>query len=210
MLKIGLTGGIGSGKTTVAKLFADYGSPVIDADLIAHQLVVPGQPALKLIQQAFGDGIINADHTLNRTKLGDIIFHDHAQKLKLEAILHPMIRQAITQQISQLSSPYCLIAIPLLIENQMENLVDRILVIDCPESLQIERVSSRDLMPLAKIKAIMASQASRSLRLSKANDVIENTSPECRLAEQVKKLHNLYLSLSASQDNLACEHQNHL
>ncbi len=132
MLKIGLTGGIGCGKSTVAGIFADLNIPVLDADQIAHRLVEKGQPALARIQQEFGASILNPDGSLNRQHLREIVFSDLKQKQKLESILHPLIYKTLQAELEQLVAPYCLISIPLLFETDMMHLVDRILVIDCP------------------------------------------------------------------------------
>ncbi len=197
MLKIGLTGGIGCGKTTVARLFAELGSPVIDADQIAHELVAKGQPALKQIDQQFDAGILNPDGSLNRSRLREIVFSDPAQKQKLESILHPLVYQAIQTELERLNAPYCIIAIPLLFETNMTHFVDRVLVVDCPVETQIARVRKRDQLSLERIQSIIDSQVSRDVRKSHADDLIDNSESDYRLAEQVKKLHNLYLSLSA-------------
>jgi len=199
MLKIGLTGGIGSGKTTIARLFAELAIPVIDADEIAHQLVEKGQPALTEITQRFGPDIRNADGTLNRAYLGDLVFSDNKKKQQLEAILHPLVYQSIESEVAKLNSPYCIICIPLLIETNMTASVDRILAVDCPVEIQMERVRTRDGLALKKIEAIIASQVSRTARIAIADDLIDNSKTESGLAEQVKKLHNLYLHL-AHQD----------
>jgi dephospho-CoA kinase len=196
MLKIGLTGGIGCGKTTVSKLFEQLNIPVIDADTLAHQLVEVGQPALKEIVLAFGSDILNLDGSLNRKKLGQLIFSDRQQKQKLETILHPEIYQAIQTAIKSLNLPYCIISIPLLFETNMIDLVDRILVIDCPVESQIERVQKRDGLPLAQIQAIIDSQVSRIYRKTHAHDLIDTSKTNDKLAETVKKLHNSYLCLS--------------
>ncbi|RIZ69566.1 MAG: dephospho-CoA kinase [Methylococcales bacterium] len=196
MLKIGLTGGIGCGKTTVSKLFEQLNIPVIDADTIAHQLVEVGQPALKEIVLAFGSDILNVDGSLNRKKLGQFIFADNQQKQKIEAILHPLIYQAIQSALIHINSAYCIISIPLLFETNMIDLVDRILVIDCPAESQIERVRKRDGMPLAQIQAIINSQVSQTYRITHAHDLIDTSKANDKLAETVKKLHNSYLSLS--------------
>lgn len=199
MLKIGLTGGIGSGKTTVARLFAELDIPIIDADEIAHQLVEKDQPALSLIAQNFGSDILTADGTLNRAYLSDLVFSDSKKKQQLEAILHPLVYQSIESAVEKLNSPYCIICIPLLIETDMTPSVDRVLAVDCPVEIQIERVRNRDSLPLEKILAIIASQVSRTARIAIADDLIDNSKTESGLAEQVKKLHNLYLHL-AHQD----------
>lgn len=198
MLKIGLTGGIGCGKTTVARLFAELGSPVIDADRIAHELVVKGQPALEQIQRQFGAGILDPDGSLNRPRLRDIVFSNPAQRQKLEAILHPLVYQTIQAEIEKMNAPYCIIAIPLLFETDMAHFVDRVLVVDCPVEIQIARVQQRDHLTVETIQSILDSQVSRAFRKSHADDLIDNSVSDYGLAEQVKKLHNLYLSLSAS------------
>ncbi|NOT12590.1 MAG: dephospho-CoA kinase [Methylococcaceae bacterium] len=196
MLKIGLTGGIGCGKSTVARLFAELNIPVIDADEIAHQLVEKGQPALTRITNAFGPSVLTDEGTLNRSHLKDLIFSDNRNKQTLEAILHPLIYQSIQSTTEKLSAPYCIICIPLLIETEKTESVDRILVVDCPVETQIARVQSRDHLSDEKIQAIIANQVSRAVRISKADDIIDNSEMEYGLAESVKKLHNLYLSLS--------------
>jgi dephospho-CoA kinase len=198
MLKIGLTGGIGSGKTTVARLFAELNAPVIDADEIAHQLVEKGKPALNMIIAQFGPTILLEDGSLNRSKLKNFIFSNSNNKQKLEAILHPLIFQSIQIAVEGFNTPYCIISIPLLIETKSTASVDRVLVVDCPVETQIERVKIRDHLSLDKIQLILANQASRTERLSQSDDIINNSEIESVLAEQVKKLHNLYLSLSAS------------
>jgi len=205
MLKIGLTGGIGCGKTTVAKAFELLKIPVIDADEIAHQLVAIGQPALAQIQQEFGAAIFSPDDSLNRKKLKELIFSDPKQKQKLESILHPLVYQSIQTELKQLDSPYCIICIPLLFETNMTRFVDRVLVVDCPVETQIERVRKRDNMTMERIQSIIDSQVSRTFRKAQANDLIDNSEIDDRLAEDVKKLHNLYLSLSACRDKLVCE-----
>jgi len=200
MLKVGLTGGIGCGKTTVAKVFAQLNIPVVDADEIAHRLVEKGQPALDQIQQEFGTDILNPDGALNRKKLSERIFSDLKQKQKLESILHPLIYKTIQSEIEQLNAPYCILCIPLLFETDMVHFVDRVLVVDCPVEMQIERVKNRDHLPIERIQSIINNQISRESRKEKADDLIDNSVTNYRLAEQVKKLHNLYLSLSDHQD----------
>ncbi len=200
MLKIGLTGGIGCGKSTVTQIFTALGVPVLDADQIAHRLVEKGQPALGQIQQAFGLAILNPDGTLNRGRLRELVFSDTCQKQKLEAILHPLVYKTIETRLEQLLAPYCVISVPLLFETNMAYFFDRILVIDCPVELQIDRVKARDHLSVERIQTIIDSQVPRASRKAKADDLIDNSDTNYRLAEQVKKLHNLYLSLCACQD----------
>ncbi|MBL1262843.1 dephospho-CoA kinase [Candidatus Methylomicrobium oryzae] len=210
MLKVGLTGGIGCGKTTVSNLFAERGVPILDADQAARELTEKGQPALDRIREAFGMQVFNPDGSLNRLQLKKLIFADAGKKQQLEAILHPMILAALAAKAERLDVPYCILSIPLLFESKLEPFVDRILVVDCPLELQIERVSRRDKLDLKVIRAIIDSQVSRDYRRKHADDLLDNSQADNPLAEQVKKLHNLYLSLSPCQHKLTCDQQNHL
>ncbi len=196
MLKVGLTGGIGCGKSTAADIFAQLGVPVLDADKIARDLVAPGQSALLHITQIFGTDILNADGTLNRPCLRERVFSDPAQKLKLEAILHPLIYNTLQIESAKLTAPYCILCIPLLFESGGTDFIDRIVVVDCPEASQIARVKQRDQLGDETIRAIMVSQSSRPYRIAHADDVLDNSGSNGKLAEQIKKLHNLYISLS--------------
>ena len=198
MLEIGLTGGIGCGKSTVTALFKQLNVPVIDADDIAHQLVTVGQPALSLIQQQFGHHCLNADGSLNRNVLRELVFSHPEQKQILEAIIHPLVYQTIQVQIASFTTPYCIISIPLLFETNKADFVNRVLVIDCPIAIQIERVQKRDNLTVKRVQSIIDSQVSRAFRIAHADDVIDNTQTNTELAQQVEKLHNLYLSLSSS------------
>ena len=205
MLKIGLTGGIGSGKSTVSTLFEQLNVPVIDADIISHQLVAIGQPALTHIKQTFGVDILEVDGSLNRKKLREIVFSNPIEKQKLEAIMHPLVYESIQTAMSHLTAAYCMISIPLLFEANMTSLVDRILVVDCSVEQQIERLLKRDNMTTERIQSIIDSQISRNFRHSNAHDLIDNTGSNDKLAEHVKTLHNFYLSISICQDTLVCE-----
>ncbi|MDQ7090049.1 MAG: dephospho-CoA kinase [Methylococcales bacterium] len=205
MLTIGLTGGIGSGKSTVSALFEGFNVPVIDADIIAHQLVSKGQPTLKILAQTFGTEIINVDNALNRARLKQIIFSNAQKKKQLENILHPLIYQQIERQQQRLKAAYCIISIPLLIETAKTEFIDRILVVDCALEIQIARIKQRDKLNDVDIDAIIASQASREERLAVADDVIDNSTRTLQLRPQVEKLHTLYLLLSSTQDTLICE-----
>jgi dephospho-CoA kinase len=196
VLKVGLTGGIGCGKTTVADFFTRFSVPIIDADTIARKLVAPGQAALLQIQQIFGTDVFNADGTLNRAGLGKIVFNDSQKKQQLEQIIHPLVYQTIQQEIDKLNVAYCIISIPLLFETKMTHVVDRILVVDCPVETQIERVKKRDNLSEQHILAIINSQVSHAFRNANADDVIDNSNTNDRLAEEIERLHNFYLTLS--------------
>lgn len=203
MLKIGLTGGIGCGKSTVAQLFLDLGVPIIDADEIAKRLVRPGQPALLQIQRVFGDNILTEDGQLDRPALRALIFSQPMLKQQLEAILHPLIYQTIALNVEALAQQnviYCIICLPLLFETEGVASVDRILVVDCALEQQINRVMARDKQQKAEVERIIANQVARDYRLSHADDVIDNSNTDDTLAERVKKLHNLYLSISKSRN----------
>ncbi|MDP3010548.1 MAG: dephospho-CoA kinase [Methylococcales bacterium] len=197
MLKVGLTGGIGCGKSTVTTLFKQLNVPVLDADEIARQVVAVGQPALLLIQQSFGSDSVNADGSLNRDFIRELVFTDPEQKKKLEAIIHPLVYQTIQADLATLNAPYCILSIPLLFEVNRADFVDRVLVIDCPVATQIERVQKRDNLSPERVQSIIDSQVSRAFRLAHAEDIIDNTQSNAELAQQVEKLHNLYLSLSS-------------
>jgi dephospho-CoA kinase len=198
MLKIGLTGGIGCGKSTVAGLFAAYGIPVVDADAIARALVEPGRPALQELQKSFGPNIVDNQGVLNRAALRELVFADPGKKKQLEAILHPRIYEEIQRLLATLNCAYAILCIPLLLETGMQQFVDRIAVVDCPESAQIERVKKRDGFPENTIRAIMQMQVSRQQRLAAADDIIDNSGIATELAQQIEKLHNLYLTLRTS------------
>jgi len=201
MLVIGLTGGIGSGKSTVAKLFASLGIEIIDADLIARNVVTPNSPALAEIITHFGTDIINDDKGLNRSKLRQLIFENEADRKWLEQLLHPLIREKIKEAIQNVQSAYCIVAIPLLLESTPNPLIERILVIDAPEQLQIERSVQRDGCTAEDVQAIMKTQVSRKQRLSAADEVIQNDSDLASLKKQIDELHQLYLQMARSEPN---------
>lgn len=196
MLVVGLTGGIGCGKTTVAKKFLALGIPVIDTDEISHALTAQGGAAIPLLQQAFGAGIFKTDGALNRPALRALMLSDAKAKAQLEDILHPMIHNEVKQRLSQTRAAYALVVIPLLIETgAYAAMLDRVLVVDCSEATQMERVLSRGGWGHEEIRAIMARQVDRKTRLEHADDVIDNEGNEAKLAEQVVVLHQQYLSL---------------
>ncbi len=190
-LKIGLTGGIATGKSTVSKQFAKLGVPIIDADEIAHALVEPGEPALRLIIQTYGSKMLQSDGRLNRAKLREKIFADEQERKRLEAILHPRIRQVIQEQVAQVQEPICLLSIPLLLETQHKYKVDRILVVDCSPNLQRKRLLTRDIS-LVQIEEILKAQTNRTARLAKADDVIYNDSDFDNLQQQIDALYQKY------------------
>lgn len=196
VLRVGLTGGIGSGKSTVCRLFSDIGVPVIDADEIAHQLTGPGQPAQRLIAGAFGPRVLTDTDELNRLYLRDLVFSDQTARNKLENILHPLIFGEIDRRIKLLDHPYCIICIPLLIEKHAQNKVDRVLVIDTPEEQQFLRACERDNTDRKNILKIMQTQTTRARRLAEADDIIHNDSDLGSLKMQVITLHETYNKIS--------------
>lgn len=197
MFIIGLTGGIGSGKSTVADRFARLGVPVIDTDAIARELTAPGGAALALIHEAFGDAVICADGTLDRAALRRLVFADSSARLRLEAILHPRIRHAVEGAIATLHAPYVLVVIPLLVETGgYRDLLNRVLVVDCPEPMQIERVMARSGLTHDEVVAVIAAQAGRAERLAAADDVIINAGSAEALATEVEALNGRYRALA--------------
>ncbi len=196
MLIVALTGGIGSGKSTVADEFAKLGIPIVDTDVIARQLVTVGSPAYQEIVAAFGPSILTDDKQLNRRKLREVIFNHPEQRLRLEQILHPRIRQAVEAQITQLDSEYCIVVIPLLTEKGSYPFVDRILLVNAEPEQQIQRSMARDKQSREQIERIMASQSNREQRLAMADDIIDNSTGLVALEQQVRKLHHKYRTLS--------------
>lgn len=196
MLVVGLTGGIGSGKSSVAALFAERGVPVIDADVIARDLTQPGKPAFAAIVKHFGEQIVLPDGSLDRAGLRQIIFSDVNNRLWLEHLLHPQIRDEMSRQIKTIHAPYCIAVIPLLLEVEFYSFINRILVVDTPEHIQLERVTQRDNSPVIQIEAILKAQAKRQDRLARAHDVIVNDGELTDLVPQVEKLHEKYLYMA--------------
>lgn len=195
-LRIGLTGGIGSGKSKVAEIFASLGVPVIDADLVAREVVEPGTPALAEVAAAFGPGVLGPDGRLDRARLRTRIFADDTARTRLEAILHPRIRARMEALARAADAEYCLLVIPLLVERGQRKLVDRVLVVDAPEPLQVERVCARDGVTPEAARAIIRTQAPRAVRLAAADDVVRNTGAEARLRREVEALHHRYRRLA--------------
>ena len=191
-----LTGGIASGKSAVSACFEKLGTPVVDTDIIAREVVEPGSPALERIAGELGAGFLDADGKLNRSKLRQAIFSDPELKSRLETILHPLIGKEVLQQVKQLDSPYCIIVIPLYAESSAYAWIDRVLVVDVIEDTQIERVMARDGISREQARAILNAQASRQDRLALADDILDNSGDLSELPEKVKALHEKYLSLA--------------
>ncbi|TVT58537.1 MAG: dephospho-CoA kinase [Sedimenticola thiotaurini] len=196
MLVIGLTGGIGCGKTAVTDCFTSLGVPVIDADTVAREVVLPGQPALQAIAEKFGPEAITSEGSLNRNWLREHIFSDAGAKRELEAILHPRIRAEMRRQLSEVEGSYAIFSIPLLLETGQDKTVDRILVVDCDPELQISRVTQRDDASESQTRAIIATQIDRKSRLTAADDIITNNGSLSELRPQVEALHQKYLNLA--------------
>jgi dephospho-CoA kinase len=196
---LGLTGGIGSGKSAAAQCFVDLGVHLVDADNAARWVVESGRPALAQIAEHFGEGVLQADGTLNRGALRELIFNDPQQRVWLEGLLHPLIREEIRQYLARAESPYAILVSPLLLETTQHQMVQRVLVIDVPEAVQIERTVFRDKTNEAQVRAILNAQASREERLSRADDVIVNDRDPIWLRSEVERLHHFYLTLRGGQ-----------
>ena len=196
ILHIGLTGGIASGKSTVARLFGAHGVPIIDTDQIARDVVEPGQPPLERLVERFGTGILTPDGHLDRPKLREIVFSDPMARADLEALTHPAIGSAVEARSAAAGGPYQILVIPLLVEKGLGARVERVLVVDCPEEMQIDRLQARDGSTLEQARAILNAQTSRAARLKAAHDVILNESDIAALEEQVSALHKHYLQLA--------------
>ncbi|MDR9437867.1 MAG: dephospho-CoA kinase, partial [Thiohalophilus sp.] len=193
-----LTGGIGSGKSTVADAFARHGVPIIDTDVIARELASPGEPALAEIVEHFGDEVITPDGRLDRSRLREKIFANPAQRQTLEQILHPRIREEVRRRIDTLQAPYCLVVIPLFTETGDYPFVDRVLVVDADEDIRIRRTMARDRLSREQVEQILASQSSRAERLALADDVVDNSNKPDGLMEQIDRLHQKYLALAGT------------
>ncbi|HDY7773670.1 TPA: dephospho-CoA kinase [Vibrio vulnificus] len=196
-LVIGLTGGIASGKTTVANLFQQhFAIDIIDADIVARQVVAPGSAGLAAIVDHFGADILTREGELDRGQLRQRIFAHAEEKQWLNALLHPMIRRKMIEDLAQVSSPYALLVVPLLVENQLQTLCDRVLVVDVEEKTQLQRTMDRDGVDEQQVRAILKAQASRHERLALADDVIKNESKDQDLLQQITDLHQKYLAMS--------------
>lgn len=200
MYVVAITGGIGSGKTTVANQFAAFGIEVVDADVIAREVVEPGTPALAAIAGHFGAQILGADGTLDRRALRERIFNHPEEKQWLNALLHPLIRSEMLRQCAAASSAYCLLVVPLLVENHLTGLANRVLVIDVDEETQIERTCRRDGVSREQAQAILAAQASRAERLAAADDVLDNQNGSSEtISARILALHRTYLVFASQQ-----------
>lgn len=199
MYVVGLTGGIGSGKTAASDHFKRLGIEVIDADIASRTVVEAGKPALKKITEHFGETILLRDGTLDRASLRSKIFSNPDEKTWLENLLHPLIAEEIFQGLANASSPYAVFVSPLMVESGQDSICDRLLVIDVPEHIQVQRTTKRDSNEQAQVEKMIASQATREQRLEKANDVIENTADIAELETQVEALHRQYLTLAAAK-----------
>jgi dephospho-CoA kinase len=196
---VGLTGGIGSGKSAAAQVFEELGATVIDTDAIAHDLTGPGGAGIEPIRAAFGADYITAEGALARPRMRELVFADAAKKHRLEVILHPLIRERSDELVRAARSPYVILMVPLLIESgNYRGRCQRILVVDCPEELQIERVIARSGIAAAQVRAIMQAQVSRTARIAAADDVIDNSGNPAQLRRQVEALHLNYLQLAAA------------
>ncbi|MCY9847970.1 dephospho-CoA kinase [Pectobacterium jejuense] len=195
---VALTGGIGSGKSTVADEFAKLGATIVDADIIARQVVEPGEPALDAIRLRFGDAMLNTDGSLNRAALRQQIFSSPEEKQWLNNLLHPLIQQETQTQFQAASAPYILWVVPLLVENGLQQRAQRVLVVDVDKETQLARTLARDGISRQQAENILAAQATREQRLAYADDIIDNSRCPNELAPQVAELHRQYLELAAS------------
>ncbi|MGC1440372.1 MAG: dephospho-CoA kinase [Burkholderiaceae bacterium] len=194
---IGLTGGIGSGKSTISKIFADHGIAIVDTDAIAHELTAPNGPAIAAIRAAFGDAAIRTDHSMDRDWMRQRVFDNSSERTRLESILHPLIRQLTDERIAQSTSPYVIMDTPLLVEwGNWGDRCDRVLVVDCAVETQITRVLARNNLSRERIETIIAAQATREARLAAADDVIDNNGSVESAIEQANQLHQKYLKLA--------------
>jgi dephospho-CoA kinase len=195
-MRIGLTGGIASGKTLVADCFAALGVPVIDTDQVARDIVEPGQPALHDISRAFGDDVLTRDGRLDRRRMRQLVFDDADRRAELEAILHPEIRRETAARVNAAQGPYVIIVVPLLVETGFGAMTDRVLVVDCPVEMQRARLLERDAEDPARVERILAAQATREERLTAADDVVDNSGDIDATRDQVRQLHERYLALT--------------
>jgi dephospho-CoA kinase len=198
-LVVGLTGGIASGKSLVGGMFAKLGAALVDTDVIAREVVADGEPGLAAIVAKFGVAVLLPSGELNRPVLRSLVFGDEAKRRTLESILHPLIRERTRAKLEAIEAPYALVAVPLLVETSFGEIVDRILVVDCPESMQLERLTRRDAIPKEEALAMLRAQTDRATRLKAAHDVIDNSGAPDATRRQVEVLHRRYLDLAAQR-----------
>lgn len=203
-LLVGLTGGIGSGKSAVCHEFERLGVPIVDADIVAREVVEPGSEGLRAVVEFFGEEILDSQGMLDRARLRQLVFEDDQKRVTLESILHPKIRERIREQLDAIETPYSIMCVPLLVEKRGYENIDRILVIDCPVEIQISRVMKRDNLTREQVEAIMKTQATREQRLRLADDIVENASDIESLREPVQILHTKYTTIA---DQLTSEPQ---
>jgi dephospho-CoA kinase len=196
-LVVGLTGGIASGKSVVGAMFVKLGAALIDTDVVAREVVGLREPGLEAVVAEFGPGVLKDSGELNRPALRSLVFADDGKRAKLESILHPLIRARTQAKLAEVAAPYALVAVPLLVETSFGELVDRILVVDCPESVQLERLMRRDAIPKPEALAMLRSQADRATRLKAAHDIIDNSGTTEATRRQVELTHRRYLDLAA-------------
>jgi len=202
-LRIGLTGGIASGKSMIADMFVARDVPVIDTDVVSRQVVRPGEPALREIEREFGSDVLTANGELDRRRMRDLVFDDDGKRSALEAILHPRIRDEAIRQSRSASGAYQVIVVPLLVESPMRRWMDRILVVDCSEETQLKRLLERDNGTEEQARRMIAAQASRQDRLAIADDVIDNDGTKAEAERQVENLHRCYLGLAKARTHLS-------
>jgi dephospho-CoA kinase len=198
-LIVGLTGGIASGKSLVGAMFVKLGAALVDTDVVAREVVALGTPGLAAVTAEFGPGVLLPSGELNRAALRSLVFADDAKRRQLEAMLHPLIRTRTRAKLAELTTPYALVAVPLLVETSFGELVDRILVVDAPESAQLERLMRRDAIPRAEALAMLRAQVDRATRLKAAHDVIDNSGATDATRRQVELLHHRYSDLAAQR-----------
>ena len=195
MYKVGLTGGIASGKTVVADTFASLGAGVVDTDQVARDVVAPGQPGLEAVRREFGEAVIGVSGELDRRALREVVFADPQARRQLESLLHPLIRARTLETLARVQAPYAVAVVPLLVETGFGELVDRVAVVDCPRQIQIERLMNRDGIDLEQAESMMSAQVERQTRLAAAHDVIDNGGSRASTRSQVQRLHALYQRL---------------
>lgn len=197
MLRVGLTGGIASGKTAVANYFAELGCSIVDTDVISREVVAVGESGLAKVRKEFGSHIISDSGELDRRLLRTLIFSDPRKRLRLEEILHPLIREKVIERLDGLSTPYAIIVVPLLVETDFASLVDRVAVVDCPRKTQLERLLSRDGINLIQAESILDAQVKRNVRLAHADDLIDNGGDWGKTQHRIVELHANYSNLAS-------------